>query len=77
MKLLPRNGVYAVLVKINNTIYEGMLNVGIRPTIDLPTRERTVEVNLFDFNGIFMTSLLKLLFSNGFDAKRNSINLMN
>jgi riboflavin kinase / FMN adenylyltransferase len=49
-KLLPRNGVYAVVVKVNNQVYQGMLNVGIRPTIALPIHERTVEVNLFNFN---------------------------
>jgi riboflavin kinase / FMN adenylyltransferase len=50
MKLIPRNGVYAVLVKVNDKVYEGMLNVGIRPTIELPKHERIIEVNLFDFN---------------------------
>ena len=48
-KLLPRNGVYAVVVQVNGNHYQGMLNVGIRPTIDLPKHERIVEVNLFDF----------------------------
>jgi len=49
LKMIPRNGVYAVLVRVNNTVYKGMLNIGIRPTLTLPKHERTIEVNFFDF----------------------------
>jgi riboflavin kinase/FMN adenylyltransferase len=62
MKLLPMNGVYAVWVKTNNTVYKGMLNIGIRPTIDLPNRERIVEVNLFDFTGDLYDRPIKVAF---------------
>ena len=47
LKLLPANGVYAVLVKYKNQIFKGMLNIGIRPTIG--TVNKTIEVNIFDF----------------------------
>lgn len=50
-KLVPGNGVYAVAVKINsleNKDYFGMMNIGIRPTID--GKKRIIEVNIFDFN---------------------------
>jgi riboflavin kinase / FMN adenylyltransferase len=30
------------------TVYKGMMNIGVRPTVD--GRERTIEVNIFDFN---------------------------
>lgn len=50
-KLLPRNGVYAVMAKIDGRVHKGMLSIGVRPTIDLPERNRTVEVNLFGFEG--------------------------
>ncbi len=49
-KLLPRNGVYAVKAKVGSRMHKGMLSIGLRPTIDLPEHNRTVEVNLFDFN---------------------------
>jgi riboflavin kinase/FMN adenylyltransferase len=62
MKLLPRNGVYAVLVKMDHTVYEGMLNVGIRPTIDMPRHERTVEVNIFGFSGDIYNRPIKVAF---------------
>ncbi len=46
-KLLPRNGVYAVEVIVGNQRKGGMLNIGNRPT--LCGINRTVEVNIFDF----------------------------
>lgn len=48
-KLLPANGVYAVVLKdIRGVSYNGMLNIGVRPTLDGKTR--TIEVNIFDFD---------------------------
>jgi len=48
-KLIPRDGVYAVHLEINGTLFPGMLNVGLRPTIETGMPIKTVEVNLFDF----------------------------
>ncbi|WP_428234662.1 bifunctional riboflavin kinase/FAD synthetase [Gracilimonas sp.] len=47
-KVIPKNGVYAVKVRVNNEWYGGMMNIGVRPTFgeDL----RTLEVNIFDFD---------------------------
>ncbi len=47
-KLIPQNGVYAVKVKLHDTTYKGMLNIGLRPTVD--GMNRTIEVNIFDFD---------------------------
>ena len=47
-KLIPSNGVYAVKVKIDNNIFNGMLNIGMRPTVK--GTEETIEVNIFNFN---------------------------
>lgn len=47
-KLIPVHGVYAVLVKVDETIYGGMLNIGFRPTFN--GKKQTIEVNIFDFN---------------------------
>lgn len=46
-KVIPRNGVYAVKVRVENTWYGGMMNIGVRPTFG--EDERTIEVNIFDF----------------------------
>ncbi len=50
-KLVPGNGVYAVTIKneelkINNL--GGMMNIGVRPTVDGTTR--VMEVNIFNFD---------------------------
>jgi riboflavin kinase / FMN adenylyltransferase len=49
-KLVPGNGVYAVLIK-NEALkiwnLSGMMNIGIRPTVD--GTKRVIEVNIFDF----------------------------
>lgn len=50
LKLLPRNGVYAVKVQVAGHSLKGMLNIGFRPTIESDRHERTIEVNLFNFN---------------------------
>ena len=49
-KLVPKNGVYAVSVTIaeSKQIFNGMMNIGNRPTINGTTR--TVEVHIFDFD---------------------------
>lgn len=47
-KLIPANGVYAVKVLHQEKTHNGMLNIGIRPTVD--GTSRTIEVNLFDFD---------------------------
>lgn len=49
-KLLPPFGVYAARVEINGSIYDGIANIGCKPTIagDNPVG---VETHLFDFKG--------------------------
>lgn len=54
LKLIPSSGSYAVKVECRGMEYFGMLNIGVRPTVNshLPEAERTVqtiEVNIFDF----------------------------
>ncbi len=47
-KLIPGNGVYAVQLSIEQgPRYKGMMNIGIRPTVD--GSRRVIEVNIFDF----------------------------
>ncbi len=47
-KVIPKNGVYAVKVRVKNDWYGGMMNIGVRPTFG--EDERTLEVNIFDFD---------------------------
>ena len=47
-KILPKDGVYAVKIFVENQQYFGMLNIGNRPTI--ADDKHVVEVHIFDFN---------------------------
>lgn len=47
-KIIPKRGVYAVNVRIENSWFKGMMNIGIRPTFD--GKDQTLEVHIFDFN---------------------------
>ncbi len=60
-KLVPGNGVYAVKVIFPEhpyNTYEGMMNIGIRPTVD--GSRRMIEVNLFDFDQDIYGELLRV-----------------
>ncbi len=48
-KLIPANGVYAVNVIVENAIYNGMMNIGFRPTVS-NEKIRTIEVHIFNFD---------------------------
>ncbi|PHR27784.1 MAG: riboflavin biosynthesis protein RibF [Fluviicola sp.] len=51
IKLIPKLGVYAVnVVLADGTFKEGMMNIGVRPTI-ANHDDLSIEVNLFDFEG--------------------------
>lgn len=47
-KLIPAMGVYASRVIYNGVLYNGMTNIGMRPTIS--AHKLTIETNIFDFN---------------------------
>jgi riboflavin kinase / FMN adenylyltransferase len=47
-KIIPEYGVYAVLVELDNKLYKGMSNIGIRPTLDY--HPLTIEAHIFDFD---------------------------
>jgi len=48
-KLIPKNGIYAVKVKIGNEAFLGMLNIGYRPTVET-TDKKIIEANIFSFD---------------------------
>ena len=48
-KVIPKLGVYAVLVHVQNAVYQGMLYIGKRPTLNYDS-ETSIEVNIFDFD---------------------------
>jgi riboflavin kinase/FMN adenylyltransferase len=49
-KQLPRDGVYAVHGLVDGELYPGMMNIGVRPTIEESKKEKRLEVHFFDFD---------------------------
>jgi riboflavin kinase/FMN adenylyltransferase len=59
-KLLPKDGVYAVMVVMEQDQYRAMLNIGNRPTVQ--GNEKTVEAHLLGFEGDLYGKQLQVLF---------------
>ena len=63
-KLIPGNGVYAVTIELcgdnqsSITTLKGMMNIGVRPTVD--GTKRTIEVNIFDFDQDIYGNLVRV-----------------
>ncbi len=61
-KLIPNYGVYAVQVYIKNRLYNGMLNIGTRPTFNKNADNRSIEVNIFDFDDTIYGETISVFF---------------
>jgi len=48
-KLIPDNGVYAVEVKLDDTVYPGMMSIGSNPTVNTDISFRSIEVHILNF----------------------------
>ncbi len=85
-KLIPANGVYAVTVELANRLniesYQGMMNIGTRPTVG-GTKE-VIEVNIFDFDKTIYEENLRVYVRfflrdevkfNGLEALKNQLAL--
>jgi riboflavin kinase/FMN adenylyltransferase len=85
-KLVPGDGVYAVLIKIKqNTnsqenVLKGMMYIGSRPVVN--GKRRVIEVNIFDFNQDIYDSEVQITLHqwirgdvhfNGLDALKNQL----
>ena len=58
LKLLPADGVYVVEVMFEEKIYQGMLNIGFRPT--LQANERSIEVHILEFDRLIYGSRIEV-----------------
>ncbi|QEC68096.1 bifunctional riboflavin kinase/FAD synthetase [Panacibacter ginsenosidivorans] len=81
-KLIPGNGVYAVIAAIEQSSYKAMMNIGVRPTVD--GTKRMIEVNIFDFNQDIYGKILRVYIKqylrgevkfNGLDALKEQLAL--
>ncbi len=61
-KLIPPDGVYAVMVRVEGKRYGGMLNIGYRPTVNHNVDHRSLEVHIFDFNRDIYSEEIELEF---------------
>lgn len=59
LKLLPADGVYVVEVIFEDNTYQGMLNIGFKPT--LQANERSIEVHILDFDRIIYGTRLEIM----------------
>ncbi len=59
-KLIPADGAYAVYVIHEGEKYQGMLNIGWRPTVS--GEERRIEVNIFNFDREIYNERLSIQF---------------
>ncbi len=62
LKLVPENGVYTVIVEIGGKKYNGMLNIGFRPTVNYNPDNKSIEVHIFDFESNIYDSDITLFF---------------
>jgi riboflavin kinase / FMN adenylyltransferase len=61
-KLIPMNGIYAVEVLTGNEKHNGVMSIGYNPTVKNENKERTIEVNIFDFEKEIYGSLVRIFF---------------
>lgn len=61
-KIIPGYGVYAVKVEFDGKTFNGMLNIGTRPTFNKNADNRSIEVNIFDFSADIYGKKLTLCF---------------
>lgn len=57
-KLIPADGAYAVYANYRGKPSQGMMNIGYRPTVN--GKERTIEINIFDFDRDIYDHTLKI-----------------
>lgn len=58
---LPRYGIYATRVELNGKVYQGVTNVGIRPSFD-DGNAPSIETLLFDFDDNIYNKLIHVKF---------------
>lgn len=58
---LPKNGVYAVRVLIDDNIYYGMANIGLNPTVS-SLNKNSLEVHIFNFDDDIYSKIIEVEF---------------
>jgi len=58
--IVPREGVYAVRVKVKDSFFDGVVNIGRRPTFG--GSDVSYEVHLFNFSGDILGEMIRIYF---------------
>ena len=59
-KIIPKDGVYVAQAIIGNERYNGMVNIGYRPTVD--GNSKTIEMHMFDFDDDLYGEVIQIIF---------------
>jgi len=62
LKLIPSDGVYVVKINWNDRCLNGMMNIGFRPTVNDNPDNKTMEVNIFDFEEVIYGHSVRIEF---------------
>ncbi len=73
-KLVPADGVYAVETFIGKDKYNGMLSIGVNPTVNIDLKIRSIEVNIFGFDGDLYGQTIKVIFRYWLREEKNFAN---
>ena len=61
-RIVPKFGVYACRCEIDGELYEGIANVGVRPTIKESTPEPLCETHIFEFSELLYDKAVRVIF---------------
>lgn len=51
-QMLPPNGVYFSRIEIGGAMYNSVSNIGFNPTVNDDKSKKTIETNIFDYDGV-------------------------
>ena len=63
LKLVPKNGVYACRIQLNDSVYKAVTNIGSRPTFT-DSQETLIETHIVDFDRNIYGETIQLEFVN-------------
>ena len=61
-KIIPAEGVYAAKVSVKGHMYDSMLYIGKRPTLESEIPEKRIEVNIFNFDSNIYSERINIEF---------------
>ena len=73
-KLIPANGIYAVTVRYAEKEHNGMMSIGVNPTVG-SNNEKTIEVNIFDFEKDIYGENIRIFFKQKLRDEKKFANL--